>query len=382
MRTRAGTPRHGAHVGTSGVIGLLSPWSGPVAVMVLALNILATPPGLHQFSFPAFQNFAAYPFITVGSMQLLIALTSNNRQRKGFHLPLRITHAMAASMSIVAAAWAVVWLPAYPSTWLRVTPSGAQALQVARSLVPTNAEVVASQGIAGRFANRPAIYTISGTPSTVPVGGGKPVFFVLAPNQSIEIPVQQTESVMAQVATTLGAILLEHQAGIWVFRWQPPPGVQSVTLQGQQDTVPAWTLPSADGANAVTVGPAPQWRVTGSRRGYVIHGDYWFLVRGQYLARVTLSSTGPVSIEVWNSNTNTLLARRLLPQTTGIEQATIALTQSTPGSEHIPSGWGPFSMEAIPPPQGQPLEIRIYDPGASLVEVYDVGIAPSPATHN
>jgi hypothetical protein len=112
-------------------------------------------------------------------------------------------------------------------------------------------------------------------------------------------------------------------------------------------------------------------------RGYVACHDYFFLGLGTYRASVTLDATGPVSVEVWNSSTNTLLARNLLDVTKGFEKVDLTIDQTVPGSEAVFDGRGPFRIKPFPLPPGQPIEIRVYNPGGSSISVKSVGTRSS-----
>lgn len=365
-----------ADLAPAGIVGFFSPLAFGVALLVLLSSVL---PQYGFFAEPGFQVFPMYGFVAVGTASVLFRLGEGRWTFSGRRLPPSASRWACVGLGALALAWAVVWLPHYPSRWLVVTPSGGRAVQAARALIPERAEVVVSQGIGGRFVERSQVFEVESVPDRVPIRE-RQVYFVLSATQGIEVPVQDTEAVLAQVADDLGATPVEHQAGVWVFRWDPPAGTRSVTLQGPQDLVDAWTLPSSAGS-AVLAGPASQWRVAGNgSEGYVVHGDYWYQERGSYQASVQLSSTGPVSVEVWNANTNTLLARRQLDGTNGEETVTIPYQQGVAGSVKPFSGWGPFTSQQVPPPPGQPVEVRVYDPGGSLVNVYTVGVAPAPAS--
>ena len=356
-----------ANLSPSGILGVADPWGLALPGLVVVSSSLVVG---NVFSAPGFQNFAAYSFVAVGTVFVLGRIGSPGRfarLRSVAVLPL------AWLLAAVTLAWAVVWLPTYPGDWLTVSAAAGNALSHVRAAIPASAEVVASQGVSGRFASRPQAYAIIGTPDVVPVHASE-VWFVLAPAQGIEMPVQATEAVLAQVADSLGAVLVIHEAGIWAFKWSPPTGTRSVTLQGSQKLVEAWTAPTATGTS-VTIGPPAQWHLVGTgRQGYVVHGDYWFEPAGNYTASVRLASTGPTDVEVWNAATSTLLARRQLLATDGPTLVNIPFVQASSAPARVFHGVGPFVIHPVAPPPGQPVEIRVFDPGGDQVEVYELGI--------
>jgi hypothetical protein len=157
---------------------------------------------------------------------------------------------------------------------------------------------------------------------------------------------------------------------VWAFRWGPSPGVHSITVPGDSVPLAAWTTPGAAG-RAVMAGPIADWHVrsTGGP-GYVADGLAWQEWPGRYQAFVTLSATGPVNVEVWNDTGDTLLARRSLPATTGVETIALPVAATTAYDAGAYSGWGPFRGEFLPPLWGNRLEIRVWSPGTGTVNVY------------
>ena len=75
-------------------------------------------------------------------------------------------------------------------------------------------------------------------------------------------------------------------------------------------------------------------------------------------------------MEVWNDTSNTLLARRTIPATTGVESVVMPVDATTAYRASAYSGWGPFRAGFIPPPAGERLEVRVWSPGTGTVKVY------------
>jgi hypothetical protein len=85
---------------------------------------------------------------------------------------------------------------------------------------------------------------------------------------------------------------------------------------------------------------------------------------------VTLSADGPVNVEVWNDTGNTLLARRSIPGTNGVQSVSMSVNATTDYHVSVYSGWGPFQVAFLEPPPGQMLEVRVWSPGGETVNVY------------
>jgi hypothetical protein len=87
-------------------------------------------------------------------------------------------------------------------------------------------------------------------------------------------------------------------------------------------------------------------------------------------ARVTLSSDGPVNVEVWDNTGNVLLARDSLPSTDGKQTVTLTVNATRDYRKPLYSGWGPFRAKFGGGPKGERLEVRVWTPGGDTVSVY------------
>jgi uncharacterized membrane protein len=358
-----------ANLSPNGLLGVASPWGFSVFLTVLIPAALWNG---HAFSMPSYQNFPAYPFVVLGSVLLL--------GRLGAHVAW-VRHAarpLALAMAGLAAAWAWAWLPIYPSTWLAVTPAGGRAIAEARIMIPANAEVVASNGVVGRFAGRAHIYMPLQYPFELPLRD-QPVYFVLSTSQGYPYAQQDTEAVMAQVSSLDAHLLLEN-SGIWVFRWDPPTGQHSLVLRGATGGIAAWLYTSPVGVTE-TKGAPITWRIDDSgQAGVVLSGDHWNEVPGRYNATVGLAGQGSVTIQVWNLTTGKLLSTKSLAQNNQLEQVEVPFTLGQAPPQHLRSGLsgkGPLEVQSWPAAPGQILEVRVIDPGRSSVNVYTVGISPA-----
>jgi hypothetical protein len=57
------------------------------------------------------------------------------------------------------------------------------------------------------------------------------------------------------------------------------------------------------------------------------------------------------------------------------------LEWQAPPSRYVASAslWGPFRAQFVPPPSGERLEVRVWSPGSTAVNVYRAGLRPAPA---
>ena len=350
-----------ANLAPAGLVAVGSLWLLPTAAIVLLANSLSEN---IAFASPSFQSVPLYVLLPVGTVAVLGWLARRRRR-----MILLLTGLVVAQ----ALAWAAVWVPQTPGRWLRVPGATAATLARIETRIPASAEVIASQGVMGRFAGRAAVQGLY-HPGSIQLSGGE-TWFVIVPLAGVES--QTTASAMAlvgELAGPLHATLVTHAHGVWAFRWRPPPGPRRITVPGEPVPLAAWPAVGAAG-QAIRVGPAANWHVTSTGgQGYVADGLAWQEPAGRYQALVTLSATGPVNVEVWNDSGDTLLARRSIPVTAGIETVAVPVDAATAYRTSAYSGWGPFRGDFIPPLPGNRLEVRVWSRGTGTVNVYSADL--------
>jgi len=358
-----------ANLGPPGLVGLGDPLTLPIVAIVLVSATLFG--GLGQYAYvlaePTFQNLPVYLLLPLGTVAVLGRLL-----RRPGRLARWLALILAGLLAAQTAGWWAVWGTRTPSQWLRVSAPAAATLANVEKQIPPSAGVVASNGIIGRFSSRADLQRLLGAgvitvyPQT---------WFVITPSQGSER--QSLASAMAligELAGPLDATLVTDANGVWVFRWAPPPGLRQLTVPDGSSPVPAWAATGA-ASRRVLAGPVPGWHLAATgAQGYVADGLEWLKPPGRYVAGVTLSASAPVSVEVWDNTDDTLLARRTIPPTAGIEQVMVPVTASEAADGVAYSGWGPFRAQFVPPPPGQRLEVRVWSPGNAAVNVYSADL--------
>jgi predicted membrane protein DUF2079 len=206
-----------------GLVGVVWPWALPMAVVTIvpsAVNANAS------FLLPhaAFQTWPALPLVFVGSVVLLVRLVDAGPRGR------RAARAFGAAWIGALAALAVIAIPEVPSYWLAVDGPAAAQLQRVHDQLPARAEVIASQGIVGRFSDRGAVYAFSALGERYPVTR-RLVVFVFTPRQGVSpTPPRQTEEAMSLVSGRLGAATLLAKDGVYELEWRPPPGTTHVEV--------------------------------------------------------------------------------------------------------------------------------------------------------
>lgn len=349
-----------ANLAPSGIIGLGFPPVLPLTLVVMLADELH--PGLN-IAEPLFQAVPVYVLVPVGTVAVLAWLTRRSR---------RMALVLAAGLAAQTLGWAAVWEPRTPEQWLRVPAATAATLARVQARIPPSAEVIASQGVIGRFYSLPDLKAIWG-PGTIPIDA-RQTWWIVVPITGVEKETTGNAlALIAELAGPLHATLVAHANGVWAFRWQPPPGLRKFTMPGESVPLMAWSAPVTPGeaGRPVMSGPPATWHMTALKgRGYVADGLAWQELPGRYEAMVSLSAVGPVNVEVWDDTGNVLLARQRVPATAGVETITLPVDATDAYPPRIFPGWGPFQARFDRPLPGERLEVRVWSPGGHRVNVY------------
>ncbi len=355
-----------ANIGPGGVIGLLwLPLLLP-CVLVAAEGGLSTP----LFSRPGFQSIALGTLIALGSVAMLAAFRVGQSSRRRWAMVAAIV-----LLSINALAWSVIWLPEVSRTWLLVDKGAAGVLQRLRARIGPNDEVLASQGVVGAFANRVDDYVLEPNSMTVPVHS-RTIWIIVTPKQGVEPNgAHGFYSEMQRFAANPRIKLVAAADGVWAYKFTPAIGQRRFRISFQAKTAqPAWTL-TGSAAKRVSRGPSRDWYLLSTARpGYLLDESYWREPRGTYRATASLQVSGTVYFEIWNDDTNTLLKRRAISNTHGVERVAIVARLQTVLPEHESSGWGIWRTTPVEP-AGDDLELRIWSPGGKTrARLYNVAL--------
>jgi hypothetical protein len=344
-----------ANLGASGLLGVAFLPLMPIMAVILVSNDLFRG---FLFSEPLFQSLPIYVLLPAGTVAVLAWLA--RRWRK-------TALVVTALLVVQAIGWSAVWSPRTVPQWERVPASTAATLAAVLKQIPPQDAVFASQGVVGRFSERRDVRPMNGH---LPIQQGHD-WFVFTPWVGIETQKPAAAMVFAgQLAGPMHARLLLDKNGVWVFRWTPPPGVHRLTVPAGATPLPAWTAPGAAG-RAVLSGAPSSWHVTSTgQRGYVADRLEWARLTGQFQALVTLSSTAPVNVEVWDNTGNVLLTRESLPSTDGKETITLPVNAARDYRKPLYGGWGLFQAKFGGGPKGERLEVRVWTPGGGTVNVY------------
>jgi len=218
-----------AYLKPGGVVGFFTPWGFGVPLVVLLSA------GLQQnqlFLNQAFQNFVVYPFVTFGTVWLVVVVRRSPRR-------------VATGAAVVLTALAVlsagrIAVQQLPTVLDNNASSGivhadqAAALRATLAATPPGAEVVASVPIIGRFAQRRYVYTAvdpaPGGARPIPVRAGTVVVVLDTRNAPQLLPGPQVTAVADYLEHHLGATVLVDRSGVLALVWHPMPDTRVLQL--------------------------------------------------------------------------------------------------------------------------------------------------------
>ncbi len=223
-----------------GVVGFLSPF-GPWMALVVLANTL---PKVDYFAGPSFQGFPLYAVMPLATLWTLTWLWRHvqtwSEDRHFSHAASQLRAWASAGRNLVAillpaailsgVLWgAVSWFPITFPWWVPVSQDASALLARAEPRIPENAEVIASLGVAGRFALRPDVQVVT-LPGPIPVNRPK-VYFVLTFLQGVSIlPGLDQLGLLGKVERHIGARKIIQGHGIYVYEWSPPAGTRTIVV--------------------------------------------------------------------------------------------------------------------------------------------------------
>jgi hypothetical protein len=202
----------------SGMVGVLNPWVGFVALVVLTEN------GLHSnpfFIMPMYQNLPAYLFSTAATGLVLAHLAG----RHG-----RWTSVMAAVIVTVGIGVAFDLGHFSRLDLYHVDSETASGLAALRAHVTDDMEVISTAGVIGRFSGRANVQLLPPRAAVIPVTENR-VLFVVAPSGGNQpLPTTRLVTLRDFIQGQLDAKEFFGTSKVWAYLWSPPPSTTSVSF--------------------------------------------------------------------------------------------------------------------------------------------------------
>jgi uncharacterized membrane protein len=349
-----------ANLAPIGFIGIFSPWAFGISLIVLAENQLAYS---FTYSQPNFQGIVMYVFGTVGFVWFMVR----------FARVASVAAVVVASLAVVnTAGWFAVWMPQLAPRWIRTSVEAAQTARLIQQQISPSDEVVASHGLVGRFADRASVYSLWAI-RTIPRDADV-VQFVVSPYEGINVEsVNKSLAVLDALANVYHATLRLQRAGVWWFTVDLNQSSSRFAIPSAANDVPAWAC-FGKAATPYVSGPPAGWHAVGDmRRGYVVSRAYWRAAAGNYVASADLSSRRNVTFEVWDSTSDELIVRKVVPPSAR-HRVEVLFRHLDRGADKTYDGLWAFVIDPVEAPLEDNVEIRIFSDGTGPVDVYRVGL--------
>lgn len=214
----------------AGAIGILCRWTaGPIILSLLAADLYGNAHS-RPFVQTGFQNFPIFALLVVGLVFVFEFLAAAGPVAR------ILSGVLGAVLVVNLILLCHAQFQYIRTTWLSVSPASAATLRHVERLIPSNAEVVVSQGVAGAFSARRWIYPIvsEGTvPASVP-----DVYFIICPGVGVQtMPLRQQKADVTTLREHRGVKLISHANDVWVFHWRTHPTARLLLLPRTADTM-------------------------------------------------------------------------------------------------------------------------------------------------
>lgn len=361
-------------VSPAGLLGILSPMGVGISLVVLLTDNLIGGAGNVGFIFGApeyFQGITTVPFVAVGTVFALSFV------RPIFQRRWRIVwYTGVVALLFNTMVWFALFVPQIPSHLVDISPEASRILSSLQRDAARDQEVVSTQAFVGRFSGRTNVSTFARDGSMVPVVQHR-VIFLVSPYQGIEASSVVTELARIwNLAHLRDTTLIRHGGGIWAFQLHSVNTGYNLNLNVMPKLFPAWALNHPAG-HPILSGPVSQWHITSSgHAGYLVDGFYKRVNPGSFKTIVNLSSTTPVTIEIWNDTGSYLVRRDTIVPTNGTRRTVTISFVNRKFFSHANffRGYGLWTISPPPPPSQDQLEIRIWSSGQGVTNVYGLNI--------
>lgn len=361
-----------ANIAPSGFLFLAYPMISIVWLLALVENLLTLGGYPNQEAAPGFQYAAVYS-LAIPGFAWVMALAQHERIGKIAY------RTIVAATLINATVWAMIWIPKEGARWIRVDAVAAKTLNSVLA-ASGDREVIASNGIAGRFAGRQHffIYPEETGFSKFPLHADETIF-VLTASEGIEALGQDTTNrLVAALLASSDTRVLAVSNDVWAIIYKRHPGQHTLSLNWGTRPIPAVVFSTKIGRRtfAHSIGD-DRLTVDGSnaRSGYLVNAAIWKRPPGSYTASIESASSRPVRFEIWDRTVDKLLAVGSGTGTRRVHHLAFILPQS-PQYEGVFRGIGLFKDLPEPRLPNDLLEIRVFVKNGVTASVFSVDVRP------
>lgn len=214
-----------------GMIGLAWGWGFGVGLVVLVADALQFNPVLRA---PNFQSLPVFTFVAVGTIMLLARISQTKFELPGLRARVHergspLMWVACGFLALLTVRWAITYTPQTSDWFLSVPPASAAVLRDVEMRLPQNAEVIASQGIVGRFSNRAHVEPIMNPGDAIPLETPT-IWLVIMPRPGLDPTPSKTQFAMLKTVESEGARLEVASQGVQVLQWSPPIGMHTLVV--------------------------------------------------------------------------------------------------------------------------------------------------------
>ncbi len=225
-----------------GVIGIVTPWGFGVPAIVLLSSALQSNT---LFIGEPFQQFAVVPFVLIGTVSLLSALIasdvhlyvlsgrawtrrwSQNRAARWI-----VAGVLMFGILVAGARYVHEYLPGSFTDNVSadiLSAAEGSALSTALARTPSDAEVISSIDVSGRFSARKYAYIYLDATNPVPIRARTVELVMETAHDPYVTPMQQ-QAAAQYLGSRFGARTLLHRDGVWELGWSAPSTDSSIVI--------------------------------------------------------------------------------------------------------------------------------------------------------
>jgi hypothetical protein len=205
----------------TGIIGLASPWALGTDFVVFFVQAIAYP---LTFLVNGFDEIAGLMLVLACSAIMIAGLAFSARRATRM-LALVIGAVMLAQSLLLA----TDKLPQVFPYFLNISGSQAAALRKGLAGTPSDAEVISSWGVMGRFSERQWVYPLYQGVEADPIREPTVVFVLTDAGNENDSPAT-VAAITRYVRVDLKARVIADSDGVAVFMWHPPRGTTQVAI--------------------------------------------------------------------------------------------------------------------------------------------------------
>ncbi len=262
--------------------------------------------------------------------------------------------------------WSAICLPRIPHDWLRSSPEVNARLALAAALVPAGAPLLASNGVAGAFADRKNATDFAGAGRYPLVRGDD--YVLLVPFNGIEFPAEGTLRAIGCLARDPRATTLMASNSVWLFRVRA--AADSWLDLGACPPPEAAAFPTDVGSRRFDARGGRLEVASSFDNGYLLRSAYFRRPSGRYRLDIEMAADAPARVEISDFVAHKTLAVRQIEPARSPRRVSIGF-DFTASSERstLFEGFGPFHVPQLLTDDDGVVEIAVWIPAKTAATI-------------